>query len=106
ISINISAPKAANYTPISPYSTSDHELSNTLLCPRYADADTSSAPPSPASIESFDILDSIPWRRGYTSYHSGLHGVRARDIWVKRKSQIVAVLLLVMLLVVVFVGGF
>ncbi|ORY19725.1 hypothetical protein BCR34DRAFT_448740, partial [Clohesyomyces aquaticus] len=60
-------PRRAGYTPLSPYTDDDNALSNNLICPRYADSDPTSAPPSPASIESFDILDSVAWRRGHTS---------------------------------------
>jgi hypothetical protein len=112
ISIFISRPQAVGYKPlsVSPYSDNENELSNNLLCPRYAENDTSSAPPSPASIESFDILDSIAWRRGYTSYDSGVKarscdGLRKR--WRKNRAQIIAMLLVFTLFLVgCAVGGY
>jgi hypothetical protein len=48
--------------PLSPYIDDD-----LALAPRYADRDMTSAPPSPASIQSFDILEAIPWRKSYIS---------------------------------------
>ncbi|KAF2691900.1 hypothetical protein K458DRAFT_381744 [Lentithecium fluviatile CBS 122367] len=112
ISIFISRPQAAGYKPlaVSPYADYENELSNNLLCPRYAENDTSSAPPSPASIESFDILDSIAWRRGHTS-HGG--GVKARSCdvlkkrWKKSRGHIVAIILLLALFLIgCIVGGY
>ncbi|KAF2022074.1 hypothetical protein BU24DRAFT_457971 [Aaosphaeria arxii CBS 175.79] len=72
ISVNISAPGLPNHiapdSPVSASSKLSTTLADDLLCPRYADRDASSAPPSPASIESFDVLlDSTAWRRGEIS---------------------------------------
>ncbi|KAH7078420.1 hypothetical protein FB567DRAFT_596019 [Paraphoma chrysanthemicola] len=93
-------PNTAGYSPLPPYS--DHEdstFANNLLCPRYAENDPTSAPPSPASIESFDVLDSIPWRQSYISIDSGHEGTRLRRQWAKYRTRIFAVLLLLVLLV-------
>ncbi|KAH7127040.1 hypothetical protein B0J11DRAFT_505751 [Dendryphion nanum] len=100
ISINISAPKASNFIPMSPSPFPSHPASlytttgtnepsspKTLLYPRYADADSSSAPPSPASMESFDILDAGgAWRRGGggmdgEGYDSRARAKRWRKTW-------------------------
>jgi len=112
ISIFISRPQAVGYKPlsVSPYSDHDNELSNSLICPRYAENDTSSAPPSPASIESFDILDSIAWRRGYTSHDSGVKA-RSCDVlrkrWPKNRAQIIVILLVFTLFLIgCAVGGY
>lgn len=68
LSITSSKSATASYEPLAPYTDDDDTtIANNLLCPRYADTDHTSAPPSPASIESFDILDSVPWRRSYIS---------------------------------------
>jgi hypothetical protein len=92
MSIFISRPQAGGYIAL-PYSDDNSPssaLSNAnLLCPRYAENDTSSAPPSPASIESFDILDSIAWRRGYTSHASGARPRRWRNR--KHRAHIIAI---------------
>ena len=112
MSLFISRPQAAGYKPLalSPYSDNENELSNNLLCPRYAENDTSSAPPSPASIESFDILDSIAWRRGYTSHGSGAKPAACealRKRWRKNRAQMIALLLvLALFLIGCSVGGY
>lgn len=109
ISISISKPKMAGYKPLSPYTDDENALSNNLLCPRYAESDSSSAPPSPASIESFDILDSIAWRRGYTSHNSKDVRSRAcgflRSRWKKNRAHMIAILLLFLLLVAACTTG-
>lgn len=100
----ISRPETAGYKAleVAPYTDDDDaSLANNLLCPRYAENDTSSAPPSPASIESFDVLDSIAWRRGYTSRETGAKArtcdaVRKR--WRKNRAQLIALLLVFALL--------
>ncbi|KAF2192724.1 hypothetical protein K469DRAFT_717313 [Zopfia rhizophila CBS 207.26] len=103
--------KPTNNKPVSPYTDDDSALSNNLICPRYADSDSSSAPPSPASIESFDILDSVAWRRSHTSYSSQGKRVRASDIlslkWRKNKPEIMyIVLIFTLLLAGCFTGGY
>ncbi|KAF2030311.1 hypothetical protein EK21DRAFT_38754, partial [Setomelanomma holmii] len=90
----------ADYKSLSSYS--DHEdaiVANSLLCPRYAENDPTSAPPSPASIESFDILDSIPWRRSYISSDSGPDGRRLARQWKKQRMRVIVASLLLALLV-------
>ncbi|KAH3912354.1 hypothetical protein HBI56_004690 [Parastagonospora nodorum] len=88
------------YQPLAPYTDDD-----TLLCPRYAENDPTSAPPSPASIESFDILDSIPWRRSYISLDS--NGASLSRRWRTRKAQITALVwVLTLLLTGCAVGGY
>jgi len=82
--------------PLSPYIDDDTTFANNVLCPRYADQDPTSAPPSPASIQSFDILESIPWRRSYIS----LDSVRQPDYhrrWRKYRAQIIVIILLLVL---------
>ena len=98
--------------PVSPYG--DHStttLSNNLLCPRYAESDPSSAPPSPSSIESFDVLDSVPWRRGYISLDAAGDRTRAWAVlskkWQKNKARIIATLILFTLFVTACtIGGY
>jgi hypothetical protein len=87
------------YQPLALYTDDD-----TLLCPRYAENDPTSAPPSPASIESFDILDSIPWRQSYISLDNSAGQSRR---WRMCKAQLTAlVLLLTLLLSGSSVGGY
>ncbi|KAL5390129.1 hypothetical protein PMIN06_001497 [Paraphaeosphaeria minitans] len=100
LSLSPSMPKAASYMPVpfSPYSDDEAALSNTILQPHYAESIVSDTPTSPASIESFDILDSIAWRRGYTSYETHEGRSRAYEVLRKRgrknRAQIIATLLL------------
>ncbi|KAF2643482.1 hypothetical protein P280DRAFT_254183 [Massarina eburnea CBS 473.64] len=110
IHLSISRPTAL-YTPLSPYrdSASPMSLSSNLLCPERENT-RSSSPPSPASVESFDILDSIAWRRGYTSYDTHDVRTRAYDVlekrWKRSRGQIIVALLLFVLFVVgCSVGG-
>jgi hypothetical protein len=98
ISISMSPPRNASYVPPPSYTDDESLFSNNDLCPRYADADPSSAPPSPASVESFDILESIPWRRSYIAPGSYTHSTRRaspREIllarWKQRKVRVVVV---------------
>jgi hypothetical protein len=98
ITVFTSRPKSILYAPLSPYTDNDTYLSNNLLCPRYAENDNTSAPPSPASIESFDILDSVAWRQSHSSHHPRSGKVRACDAWRRNKSRIVSTILLTMLL--------
>ncbi|KAF2109303.1 hypothetical protein BDV96DRAFT_636335 [Lophiotrema nucula] len=95
--IMLKSTKSNDYQSLSPYIDDDNALSNNLICPRYADSDPTSAPPSPSSIESFDILDPVAWRRGYTSWDNGTGKVRT--YWRKRRSQIIGFLLLLLLLI-------
>jgi hypothetical protein len=113
ISISMSPPRNASYVPPPSYTDDESLFSNNDLCPRYADADPSSAPPSPASVESFDILESIPWRRSYIAPGSYTHSTRRaspREILLARWKQsrvrvvgvgVVATTLLVLLLILV-----
>jgi hypothetical protein len=100
----MSPPRNAGYAPPPSYTDEDTIFSNNDLCPRYADADPSSAPPSPASVESFDILESIPWRRSYIA--PGYRQSRARPCEAlrarckKNRALAVATALLVMLIIV------
>ncbi|KAF1834479.1 hypothetical protein BDW02DRAFT_569007 [Decorospora gaudefroyi] len=81
--------------PVLPYTDDGTTFTNHTLCPRYADHDTASAPPSPASIESLEILDNIPWRRGYIALDAGRG--RSRRRWMKNKGRLVAIVLLLTL---------
>lgn len=88
------------YQPLALYTDDD-----TLLCPRYAENDPTSAPPSPASIESFDILDSVPWRRSYISLDDNGADLSRRSR--TRKAQITALVwVLTLLLTGCAVGGY
>lgn len=82
--------------PLSPYIDDDTMFANNALCPRYADQDLTSAPPSPASIQSFDILESIPWRRSYIALNSDTER-NYRERWRKYRVQIVVIMLLLTL---------
>lgn len=83
--------------PLSPHIDDDTTFAaNNVLCPRYADQDPTSAPPSPASIQSFDILESIPWRRSYISLDSDMER-NYRKRWRKYRAQIIAIMLLLIL---------
>jgi hypothetical protein len=110
ISISMSPPRNASYVPPPSYTDDESLFSNNDLCPRYADADPSSAPPSPASVESFDILESIPWRRSYIAPGSYTHSTRRaspREILLAQWKQsrvrvgVVATTLLILLLILV-----
>jgi hypothetical protein len=100
MSIFISRPQTGGYIAL-PYSDNNSPssaLSNAnLLCPRYAEDDNTSAPPSPASIESFDILDSIAWRRGYTSHGLGARPHRCCASWRNQKHRGLMIALAVVL---------
>ena len=97
------------YIPLTPYIDDESTLANNLLCPRYAENDATSAPPSPASIESFDILDSVAWRQGHFWHHSRDAKARACGAlgsrWQKNRSQIICAILLLLLLVAGCVVG-
>lgn len=85
-------------------------LSNNVLQPRYAESIASDTPTSPVSIESFDILDSIAWRRGYTSHETHERRQRVYEVlrkkWRTNRTHVVAVLLLFSLFVTACaVGG-
>ncbi|KZM19860.1 uncharacterized protein EKO05_0004125 [Ascochyta rabiei] len=94
--ISISRPTSVGYMPLSPYIDDETTFANNVLCPRYADQDPTSALPSPASIQSFDILESIPWRRSYISLDSGTE-MQYRKRWREYRAQIVVVALLLIL---------
>jgi hypothetical protein len=88
-----------------PYSDHSTSISRNLMCP---DSDTTSAPPSPASIESFDVLDNIPWRRSYISLDAGPseYGSYAA-MRKKQRARMAAVLLLCVLVAIgCGVGGY
>ncbi|KAF1959005.1 hypothetical protein CC80DRAFT_546322 [Byssothecium circinans] len=111
IHLSTSHPSTALYTPLTPYldTTSPTSLSNNILYPE-EESTRSSSPPSPASIESFDILDSIAWRRGHTSWDPQTVRTRACDVlrkrWKRNRGQIIAVLILLLLVLVgCSVGG-
>ncbi|KAI8937448.1 hypothetical protein NX059_005170 [Plenodomus lindquistii] len=95
LSITTSMPATAGYKPLALYTDDDTAVANTLLCPRYADTDPTSAPPSPASIESFDILDNVPWRRSYISLgRTSAQEAALRRRWRYDRARILAALLL------------
>ncbi|KAF1913820.1 hypothetical protein BDU57DRAFT_323708 [Ampelomyces quisqualis] len=88
-----------DYKPLTPYSDlDDTAFANTTLCPRYAEDDPTSAPPSPASIHAFDVLDSIPWRRSYISLDPGTEHARLRVRWKNQKLRAIVFFLLVAML--------
>jgi hypothetical protein len=85
----------ARYQLLIPYSDeSDTTFASNALCPRYAENDPTSAPPSPASVASFDILDSTPWRRSYISLGDETDGSRLRMRWRAQRMRIIVFLLL------------
>jgi hypothetical protein len=87
------------YTPLAPYRDEDDTtFAHNTLCPRYAENDLTSAPPSPASIESFDVLDSIPWRRSYISLGNQTDRNALSKRWRQQRARVIAVLLLFTLL--------
>lgn len=95
LSITTSKPATAGYKPLASYTDDDTTIASNLLYPRYADTDPTSAPPSPASIESFDILDNVPWRRSYislgpSSRHNETLGRRLK----RNRARLLAILLL------------
>lgn len=96
-------PQILGYNPLSPYSEDDSTFANHLLCPRYAENDSTSAPPSPTELESFDVLDSIPWRRSYISLDIGAgEGGKYRAIskyYNRNRSRILAIIVMFILLV-------
>ncbi|KAF1933839.1 uncharacterized protein M421DRAFT_28595, partial [Didymella exigua CBS 183.55] len=102
--ISTSRPTSIGYMPLSPYIDDDTTFANNLLCPRYADQDPTSAPPSPASIQSFDILDSIAWRRSYISLESETHR-DCRKRWRKYRAQIIAIMLLLIFSTIALTQG-
>jgi hypothetical protein len=97
---------------LSPY-LDEHaaSLSNSVLCPHYAESDVSDTPSSPASIESFSILDPIAWRRGYTSYDYGddqdgrLYRVVRKRLRKNRAQILTAVVFFTLLVVGCAAGG-
>jgi hypothetical protein len=84
-----------------PYSDDD----NYLLCPRYAENDPTSAPPSPASIESFGIMDSIPWRRSYISLDDPAATSHTHQRRRARRRRVIALSLLIALSVIAVSSG-
>jgi hypothetical protein len=96
------------YEPLIPYSDdNDTTFASNALCPRYAENDPTSAPPSPASVTSFDILDSTPWRRSYIPLGNETDSNRLHMRWRGRRSRIIVLLLLFTTLVVgCAVGGY
>ncbi|KAH6878265.1 hypothetical protein BKA58DRAFT_435968 [Alternaria rosae] len=101
ISITTANSSTAGYKLLSPYTDDDTTFAHNTLCPRYAESDPTSAPPSPASVESFEILDSIPWRRGYIALdnHGRQSGNTLRSRWMRNKVRAMVLLLLLTLLV-------
>ena len=110
----MSPPRNAGYVAPPSYTDDESLFSNNDLCPRYADADPSSAPPSPASVESFDILESIPWRRSYIasggSYNNSRGALRRasprealRALWKRSRARVLAVVATLLVLVLVLV---
>lgn len=87
----------------------DSTFADNHLCPRYAECDANSAPPSPVSMERFDILDNIPWRQSYMSldeagFQESIHRISDRK-WKTNKTHIAAILLAIALLVIGCVVG-
>lgn len=99
-------PQPAAQTPRIPYIDAATTFTDTLLCPRYAESDPSSAPPSPASVESFDVLDNVPWRRSYISLDCGERqvGLRRRST-TRRACRVAGLVLGVFVLNGCMVGG-
>lgn len=90
--------------PLSPYIDDGMAFANNILCPRYADQDPTSAPPSPASVQSFDILESIPWRRSYISLGPDTER-NYRKRWRKYRAQIIVIMLLLVLSTIALILG-
>jgi hypothetical protein len=87
------------YKLLAPYSDEDDTtFAHNTLCPRYAENDLTSAPPSPASIQSFDVLDSIPWRRSYISLGNETDSSKRSKRWKKQRARAIVLLLLFTLL--------
>ncbi|KAA8615036.1 hypothetical protein PtrSN002B_003965 [Pyrenophora tritici-repentis] len=109
LSITTTGPSLGAYSLLSPYSDDDTAFAHNTLCPRYAELDPTSAPPSPASIESFEILDSIPWRRGYISLDTPARrgSTTLLERWMRNKLRAIAMLFLVALAVAgCILGGY
>ncbi|EUC34186.1 hypothetical protein COCCADRAFT_36139 [Bipolaris zeicola 26-R-13] len=100
-----STPTGGGYRIFSPYTDDDTAFANNTLCPRYAECDPTSAPPSPASIESLEIFDSIPWRRDYIALdpRTRARHSRLRAGWMQNKVR--ATIVLVLLLLAVLAAG-
>ncbi|KAF1841690.1 uncharacterized protein K460DRAFT_369700 [Cucurbitaria berberidis CBS 394.84] len=105
MSTTISRPTTAGYRPLSPYTDDVTTFANELLCLRYAESDPASAPPSPASIESFDVLDSVPWRRSYVSLDSRRSRSNTGDMLRRRWKDKTAYIIAIMLFCTLFVIG-
>ncbi|CAI6335709.1 unnamed protein product [Periconia digitata] len=119
----MSRPPSAAHNPLSPYnhhhqlhsqSSSPTLLTTNLLFPETDSSSTRtrdlSSPPSPtASIESFDILDSIAWRRGHDHYshHNSRGSRRTCNVFGRRwsRAHVIAVLLFFALFLVGCVVG-
>ncbi|EOA81595.1 hypothetical protein ACJQWK_10594 [Exserohilum turcicum] len=93
------------YRILSPYTDDDTTFANKTLCPRYAECDPTSAPPSPASVESLDMLDSTPWRRDYISLssHRRASGNTLRARW--KGNKLYATMMMVCLLLILAAAG-
>jgi hypothetical protein len=95
------------YRPVTPYSDDEITFANNLLCPRYAENDPTSAPPSPTAIESFDVLDSIPWRRSYIGLDDGAEARMQQRLMRKHRAIFCALLAMsALLLTGCGVGGY
>lgn len=99
---NYEQPPSLKSLPLPPYA-GDDTPSNTLICPHYAESDCSTAAPSPSTIESFDVLDSIPWRRSYISLDAKTGRPRFSEAlrvrWRENKRRIIIIVLLFTVLV-------
>jgi len=76
------------------YYDDETAFAHSVLCPRYAENDPAFAPPSPASIESFDALDSVPWRGSYIGSEASVHTGLQKRCKSSRGKQITILLLL------------
>ncbi|EUC47075.1 hypothetical protein COCMIDRAFT_71429, partial [Bipolaris oryzae ATCC 44560] len=97
-----STPTGQGYRIFSPYTDDDTAFANKTLCPRYAECDPTSAPPSPASVESLEIFDSIPWRRDYIALDPrtrARRNSRLRAGWMQNKLRATIVIVLLLLAV-------
>ncbi|EMD65776.1 hypothetical protein COCSADRAFT_61289, partial [Bipolaris sorokiniana ND90Pr] len=101
ISITATSTPTGGYRIFSPYTDDDTAFANNTLCPRYAECDPTSAPPSPASIESLEIFDNIPWRRDYIALdpRTRARRNRLRAGWMQNKLRATIVIVLLLLAV-------
>jgi hypothetical protein len=90
----------------SQYSDDEIAFANDILCPRYAENDPTSAPPSPASIESFDVLESIPWRRSYVGLDGSANIRQSQQLRTRRRRVMILSSLVAVLVLGCGIGGY